>query len=80
MDRRCCDGLGQLLGLALCGFDRRQHENHTKLVTAQTAYRIGIAQLRGQRIGNDFQCLVTGGVAVRVIDRLEAIKVEIDQR
>ena len=67
-----CDGLG-LLGPGQALDDDRE------LVAAGPRDRVGVAQVRGEALRDALQHLVAGGVAERVVDLLEAVKVEEQQ-
>ena len=53
---------------------------HGELVAAEARYRIGSTHVALHRRDHRLEQRVTGGVAVRVVDRLEAVEVDEHQR
>ena len=53
------------------------HDGH-EFVTAQAGQRVALAQGLAQALGHGHQQLVTDGMAVPVVDVLEAVEVEVD--
>ncbi len=80
LDRGRADGLAQLLG-DLAG-ERRAHagEQHDELLAAEPVDRLERPQRGAQAVGDLLEHGVADGVAVLVVDRLEAVDVADDER
>jgi hypothetical protein len=76
--RRCRQQAGEQ-GQAGIGIGQVD-EDRDELVTAETGERVPFAQDLLHAAGDGRQNLVAGGVSVLIVDRLEAIEVEIDHR
>ena len=59
---------------------RRLGQQDRELVAAEAGEHVGLAQAAAQRVGDAHDQLVAGGVAERVVDRLEVVEVEHDRR
>ncbi len=66
-------------GLGLTVLITGIHHHQGELVTTQTAHRIGFARLLDQNPDHSPQGLVTGGMAVTVIQWFEIVEVHIEQ-
>ena len=60
--------------------ERLARQDHRELVAAQTGEHIGLPQAGAQLVGDPDEQLVAGVVAQGVVDRLEAVEVEDQQR
>ena len=60
--------------------ERLARQDHRELVAAQTGEHIGLPQARAQLVGDLDEQLVAGVVTQGVVDRLEAVEVEDEQR
>src|SRR5438552_13517812 len=69
------EAIGDRVGHAAVGLRHQDAE----LVATQPAHEIGLAHRAAHRVGDEPQDRVAGGVAVRVVDPLEVVQVEIDQ-
>ena len=79
-DRRLAHQLGHLLGheIGLLGLHMR--EQHAELVAAQPGHAVDLARAPPKRGRDRPQQRVAGGVAVLVVDALEAVDVDHQQR
>src|SRR5262245_47774878 len=73
------DGGGQGFGLLLGRLWRKMSEDNSELVAADAADNIGLAGLADQRLADGAQDGVASRMAVRVVDLLEVVEVEIDE-
>ena len=56
------------------------HIKHAEFVAAESGHHVGGADVGRQRRGHRLEQRVAGGMAVAVIDRLEAVEVDEHQR
>src|ERR1700733_8418428 len=59
--------------------ERTADEQHSKLIPAEACNRVAVAHRIAQQLGNFAQHAVTGEVAARIIDGLEAVKIQVAQ-
>lgn len=78
--RVCADRVQELVRDAARGVNRRAGEDQAKLVATQTAQNVGLAQSASHDVGDAAQRRVTGGVAIGIVDVLEVIDVEQNER
>ena len=54
-------------------------QQHDELVAAEPRHQVGGAHLAGEHHGDRLEHRVAGGMAMAVVDRLEAVEIEVDQ-
>ena len=77
---RAADRREQLLGDDACVALVRPREDHGELVAAAARDDVGLAQRPLEHLGEADHETVTGGVAKRIVDVLEAVEVEREHR
>ena len=63
-----------------CLFRGTARGEHDEFVTAEARRQVAFADKATQALGDALQQLVARGMAVRVVDHLEVVEVEIEQR
>lgn len=74
------DRLAQLFADQACMAERAMRQQHAQFIAAQARQDVAVAHLRLQQLGQQLQQHVAGTMAAGVVDDLELVEVQVQQR